>query len=310
MQTAPALLTAPPPERSLRWAEAAIGGGARVVTVRPLLATSAAVHVLHLRAKGGDRVKAVMKRFVRREWLAIEPDVPAREYAALEILQGAHVPAPRPLAADLTAETCDVPTVLMTHVPARPRFSPSGAERTIHELARLLVTIHSVPHRDHPALPGYRRWYADQADVAPRWSRYPDAWLTALELAARPHPALRSCFIHRDFNPGNVLWRAGEPVAVVDWANACIGPPEVDVAHMRNNLAGLGGVKLADRFLRAWISFAGVDRYDPYWDIVSATESLPDMPVDAHPSRFARLDEFVVTALTRLDRDSRSCRSL
>ena len=306
MPTSPLLLTARPPEASLRWAEAVMGGGLKVVGVRPLRATSAAVHVVDLRGDGGNRLPVVMKRFVRSEWLAIEPDVPAREYAALEILQGSAVAAPRPLAADLAAETCDVPTVLMSHVPARSRFTPSGAARTIPQLCRLLVRIHAVPHRDHPALPGYRRWYADQPVTAPAWSHHPNAWLTALELAARPQPTASSCFIHRDFNPGNVLWRAGEPIAVVDWANACVGPPEVDVAHMRNNLCGLGGMRLADRFLRGWLSLAGLDRYDPYWDIVSATEFLPDIPADAPPALFARVDEFLVTALTRLARSSPS----
>jgi aminoglycoside phosphotransferase (APT) family kinase protein len=268
--------------------------------VRSLRATSAAVHVLYLGGKGREGQRVVMKRFVRREWLAKEPDVPAREYAALEILLDSNVPAPEPIAADLAPERCDVPTVLMTHVSARSRFSPSGAARTLPQLARLLVRIHAVPHRNHPALPPHRRWYADQPRVAPTWSRYPDAWLTALELAAQPGPPAASCFIHRDFNPGNVLWRGGEPVAVVDWANACIGPREVDVAHMRNNLAGLGGMALADRFLRAWLSLAEVDRYDPHWDIVSATESLPDVPPEAPTAQLAALDEFLVAALRRL----------
>ncbi len=305
MPTSPSLLTAPPPASCLRWAEAALGGGGQVASVRALRGTSAAVHVLYLRGSSREGQRVVMKRFVRREWLAKEPDVPAREYAALEILQGSDVPGPEPLAADLAPETCDVPAVLMAHIPGRPRFTPTGATRTVPQLARLLTRIHAVPHRDHPALPGYRRWYADQPRVAPGWSRSPDAWLTALELAARPHPAVRRCFIHRDYNPGNVLWRAGKPLAVVDWANACIGPPEVDVAHMRNNLAALGGMPLADRFLRAWLSLAGLDRYDPHWDIVSATESLPDVPLDAPPGQLAGLDEFLLAALARLGSPSR-----
>ena len=245
-----------------------------------------------------DRV--VMKRFVLREWLEIEPDVPGREYAALELVEGTAVPAPRPLAADLGPNDCDVPTVLMTLVPGRPRFSRSGAAATIPDLARILTEIHAVPHRDHPALPPYSRWYTSHPVTAPTWSRDPEAWRRAFEVAAGPRPEVPAHFIHRDFNPGNVLWHRRVLSGVVDWANACIGPRDVDVAHMRINLAVLGGMPLADRFLGAWRSVSGVPRYDPYWDVVCALEWLPDVPGGAAPHQLAPVDEFLISAMSRL----------
>ena len=52
---------------------------------------------------------------------------------------------------------------------------------------------------------------------------------------ARPHGP--GVFIHRDFHPGNLLWSGSR----ADWrrrlGERCVGPAEVDAAHLRVNLA-------------------------------------------------------------------------
>jgi hypothetical protein len=66
-----ALLRSPPPIPVIDWCEEA--AGARVTAVRALDGgTSSAVHALDL----ADGRALVLRRFVRREWLADEPDVP------------------------------------------------------------------------------------------------------------------------------------------------------------------------------------------------------------------------------------------
>jgi aminoglycoside phosphotransferase (APT) family kinase protein len=86
--------------------------------------------------------------------------------------------------------------------------------------------------------------------------------------------AYRSSFVHRDFHPGNVLWSRGAPTGVVDWANACRGPWECDVAHCRDNLIGLSGQDAADSFLEAYESVTG-RTYHAYWEIASVLEHAP-----------------------------------
>ena len=82
-------------------------------------------------------------------------------------------------------------------------------------------------------------------------------------------------FIHRDYHPGNVLWSRARLTGVVDWVNACLGPPAVDVGHARWNLAQLFGVEVADAFLDAWLAASGRARHDPYWDIVCLLDAGP-----------------------------------
>lgn len=90
-----------------------------------------------------------------------------------------------------------------------------------------------------------------------------------------------------------MLWAGGEVSGIVDWVSACAGPPEVDVAHCRFNLAvHAGDAPAADRFLALWQSMTGRTAYDPYWDLVSSvsvTRDEPDPALDAFVSSTAAL---------------------
>ena len=100
-----------------------------------------------------------------------------------------------------------------------------------------------------------------------------------IDIALGPEPAYRACFLHRDYHPVNLLFQDGRISGVVDWVNACVGPAGVDVAHCRGNLVTMYGVAVADRFLDYYQALAGdTFRYDPYWDIASLVDGLPDEP--------------------------------
>jgi hypothetical protein len=68
---------------------------------------------------------------------------------------------------------------------------------------------------------------------------------------------------------------------LVDWLNASLGPPEVDVAHCRRNLATMFDVAMADRFLAAYLSLTGrtAADYHPYWDALLLADDSPERSV-------------------------------
>src|SRR5262249_11369565 len=53
---------------------------------------------------------------------------------------------------------------------------------------------------------------------------------------------------------------------VVDWIEASIGPPDVDVGHCRLNLAILFSADVAERFRTMYEAEAG-RAVDPWWDV-------------------------------------------
>jgi aminoglycoside phosphotransferase (APT) family kinase protein len=61
---------------------------------------------------------------------------------------------------------------------------------------------------------------------------------------------------------------------VVDWTNTSAGPPAVDVAHCRTNLAIMHGTPTADRFGDAYETLTGT-RHDAYYDLVDLLDMLP-----------------------------------
>jgi hypothetical protein len=107
----------------------------------------------------------------------------------------------------------------------------------------------------------------------------------------------------------NVLWETGRITAIVDWINACMGPPGIDVAHCRLNLALMYGPAVADTFLDAYQDAAPDYRHDTFWDLEDALGTLPDVAPYPPWAEFgltdlstdlvrSRLEAFVATAVS------------
>jgi aminoglycoside phosphotransferase (APT) family kinase protein len=231
---------------------------------------SSSVHALTVEDAKGCRYRLVLRRFVRADWLADEPDLARHEAAALRAVERAGLPAPRLVAFDEHATDADVPVVLMTRVRGHIDLDPTELRTYLLAQAGLLPRIHGV-RGDLEALPPYRRYYPLRE--VPPGTRHPDVWRTLIAHASTPAPETPPTFIHRDYHPGNVLWSRGRLTGVVDWVNACIGSPEVDVGHARWNLAQLFGVEATEAFLDAWLAAAGRSYHDPYWDVVSLLDA-------------------------------------
>jgi RimJ/RimL family protein N-acetyltransferase/aminoglycoside phosphotransferase (APT) family kinase protein len=281
------LRRAPVPRGARAWVERATGHG--VASVRRLPgASSTAVHVLRLTS--GARV--VLRRYAWPGFLEDEPTAPRREADALELASARGLPAPALLAADLAGqETRDgVPAILMTLRPGAPYAVPD-----LRRLAQLAAAVHDVDaagfaHR-------YQPWYEGSLAGPPDEATRPNLWDTAIELWHGAVPDYREAFVHRDFHPGNVLWKRGVATGLVDWANACLGPRGCDVAHCRTNLIELGGPATADAFLEAYESVTGYQHH-PYWELASVLEHGPSYwsaeRVEGHEPRL----EAAVRALT------------
>jgi aminoglycoside phosphotransferase (APT) family kinase protein len=264
--------------------------------VRPLEGgTSSAVHLLVTEDGHGRAGRFVLRRYVRRDWLAQEPDLAAREAETLTLLSGGPVAAPRLVAVDPVGADADVPAVLMTARAGRVDWTLVDAPDRLHRLAAPLPAIHATPIPASARVRPYRPYELGKPLAPPPWTTHRRAWERAIEVYVGPAPSDEAVFTHRDYHPGNVLWSGGRVTGIVDWASASVGPAENDVGHCRANLADRFGYEVAQRFLAAYQAATGGRDYHPYWDIV--VEVGPEAGYGP-PNR--RLDEFIARAVAQL----------
>ncbi|GGL85866.1 hypothetical protein GCM10010095_83340 [Streptomyces anthocyanicus] len=233
-----------------------------------------------------------------------------REAGALPQLAGTGVPAPGLVAVDPTAAHCAYPSLLMTHLAGRTVLDDEGLDARVPLLARRLVAIHALRPAEQP-----RRYVAlTTADtvVVPKGA---DAavWAAATDVIRRPAPRCEGRFLHRDFQPGNVLSDVPSPgtadpriTGVVDWTTASWGPADLDVAHCSATLALQHGPAWALRFAEAYEEAGGVlapaadERL--YWQVRDGPAYSEEMQQVSRPWREAgRIDLTARAVEERLD---------
>ena len=294
------LLRSRPPGQALGWAAARLGGP--VISARVLRGgMSSAMHLLTVRGSGGQRRHAVLRRYVRLELNAEEPDMAVREARALRMAESVGVPTPSLLAVDPAGGEAGVPAVLMSRLPGRVDWWPSEMDRWLRGLAGVLPHIHAAPLPPAGVLPRLAP-YPQASYQPPGWARYPAVWERAAEISQGAVPILPAVLLHRDFHPGNVLWRRGAVCGVVDWVGACTGPAVADVAHCRVNLL-TAGADAAGRFTAMWQSAAGTV-YHPLADVVAIIGFLDDLRDDWGSDRLL-IEDMLARAVAELGENSR-----
>ncbi|HDK44905.1 MAG TPA: aminoglycoside phosphotransferase family protein, partial [Actinobacteria bacterium] len=180
-------------------------------------------------------------------------------------------PTPEIVALDPDGSQTGVPAVLMTLLPGTVELRPDDLDRWLAALAEPLNVLHASPM---PTFAWEYDPWIEHGLQTPEWAECRDVWEKAFDLLAQGMPEERPRFLHRDYHPTNILWADGAISGIVDWVNACVGPPSADIAHCRLNLALMYGYEAAERFL-GHVD----DAYDPIWDLVPALSGLEEFSV-------------------------------
>jgi hypothetical protein len=167
-------------------------------------------------------------------------------------------------------------------------------------LAEAATAIHAIDPSGfaHEYFP----WFEDIPLRPPSSTHRPRVWERALEIRINGMPPYRPTFIHRDFHPGNVLWRRGTVCGVVDWQAACTGPAVIDVAHGRVNLLTFGA-DAAGQFTTWWQRESGA-AYHPWADVVTVIGFLGDLREDWGSERLL-VEDMLARAVAELGGNSR-----
>ncbi|MBU6532960.1 phosphotransferase family protein [Streptomyces sp. NPDC057245] len=306
------------PPLALAWVRRQLDVGERIVGSDVLHGgITAEMRGLTVRTRDGGTRRLVLRSFVEPSHVEHAEDALNREADALTGLAATDVPAPGLVAVDPTAAHCEYPSLLMTHLPGRTVLTDAGLENRVRRLARQLVAIHAVRPAVRP--PEFTALTTAGTVVTPQCA---DAavWAAAIDVIRRPRPSYEGRFLHRDFQPGNVLSdvASADPAraritGVVDWASVSWGPADLDVAHCSAVLAQLHGPAWGLRFSRAYEEAGGVlaatESERLYWRVRDALACSEEVSQVVRPWREAgrieltarvveeRLDAYVVALM-------------
>ena len=250
---------------SLTWASAVTGPLARVSE----LAGGSTSTMVALETEAGDEL--VLRLITREPWRSHGAGLTTREREVQQMLTGTPVPAPRSWALDASGRECGFPAHLMSLLPGRVELDRVD-DASLDRLAHLLATIHEVSPTIEVRT--YQSWAWEAKYAVPPWATDAALWTNAFALLRTDAPDHEPCFIHRDFQPRNVLWSDDGISGVVDWVETSIGPAWLDVAHCCTNIAIGHGSDTADAFAAAYVARTGREP-QPYFDVMDIVGFLP-----------------------------------
>ncbi|MFO7288579.1 MAG: phosphotransferase family protein [Bacillota bacterium] len=237
---------------------------------------SARTALLETERPDGRREKLLFRQHGARD-LRRNPRIAADEYRLLGILRSAGLPVPKPYALDTSRRLFPAPYLVMEFIEGEAVDDPADPRTYLHQTACHLSRIHRVDASRHdlsflPKQEALARKILERRPASPK-----DAWnegriRRALE---RVWPFPRSnpdVLLHGDFWPGNLLWKEGGLVAVIDWEDAALGDPLADVANARLEILWAFGAEAMRRFTEEYRSMMPhVDfTHLPRWDLYAA----------------------------------------
>tara|TARA_B100000029_G_scaffold271927_1_gene266934 strand:- start:992 stop:1942 length:951 start_codon:yes stop_codon:yes gene_type:complete len=238
------------------------GGMSAVMTLLVLDASSGRERYVH-RVPAGDDLQQ-------------KASAARRELEVLGVLEKLEIPAPRPVLTVDESDGCCEPFLVMTHIDAAPDYDPADRKIFAQQLASQLVALHcsEVPATDEcwfdsfefDVLADHRSWM----QALPDEFRIKDMYERLRALATLPGAGTR-CLIHGDYWPGNLLWRDGCLVAVVDWEDARLGDPLQDLSIARLDLSWSFGHDISQFFTACYQRQIEVDPVRlAVWDLAAA----------------------------------------
>ena len=286
-----------------------ISPGSRLVAIR--LATGSYSNFTHI-VTALDPINAEFSIVVRRYQAFGNYDrgqKAHREFAALEYACQNGIPAPHPLYLDDTGDLLGTPGIVTRYVPGKQIQSPVDPLPWARGLAETLARIHTVPVDIAPRgllldANNEATWFLHSGQIPDFMQAHPDGehlWQHVHRGFPRLEP-VPSTLVHVDYWPGNILWDGGRISAVVDWEEAALGDPAIDVAYCRMDILLRGFHKAADEFLHAYENAVGHRLKNLcFWELAAAARPMfsPQGWVDQSPAK-ERFAQFITGTMQKL----------
>jgi aminoglycoside phosphotransferase (APT) family kinase protein len=250
--------------------------GCKLLQTRRLQGGLSADMTLLTIKRNDGREQQMILRQLSAATFARQPDAAINEFRLLELLHLNGLPTPVPYYLDQSGEILPTPYLVVEYIPGEVDFSPSDLKGRILQMAEQLAHIHSIDlsGTDCSFLVNASS-YCDEAlneqvsasDPGMDLDRVVEVLQSHDKTVKRNLPVL----LHGDFWPGNILWQSGHLEAIIDWEDAQLGDPLIDLAISRLDLLWIFGTEAMLLFTHHYDSMAHPDLTNlPYWDLCAA----------------------------------------
>jgi aminoglycoside phosphotransferase (APT) family kinase protein len=264
-------------------AVAALEPDGHLVDARALTGgVSAVVFGLEIATTDGRRRRVVFRQHRGGDLKHHDATVTAKEHGLLAELHRLGFAVPEPLA---YVDGMDaLPSLVMDWVDGSTELADDELDDALDQMARFLVDLHGLDPSSSqlPALAPIEDPRVAIVDFLPSTEIGRDVAARLASGGIEPERNRRAV-LHGDYWPGNVLWRDGRLVAVLDWEDASLGDPLADLATARVELLCQYGDDGMERFTAGYLA-AFEERIGPLhlarlplWELYVSAAALASM---------------------------------
>lgn len=250
---------------------------------------SAQVTAIEIGLSQGSSVTVVVRRFGAVD-LKRNLDIARDQFELLLGLRRCGLAVPKPLMFDGSRTIFDAPFLVLEYIEGCTELAPQHVEEGIFQLAAHLASIHRIPGTASAVsmLPQVEELCSAElgrpAADPDCGSREPSEWHKSEEgireilRSVMPLPRRNPVtLLHGDYWPGNVVWKDGRLIAIIDWEDAAVGDPLADVSNARLEILWAFGPERMEGFTRLYREhMPEIDFTDlPYWDLYAAFRLAP-----------------------------------
>ena len=236
---------------------------------------SADMMALEIEEPDGRKRKLILRRH-NLAHLAKDPQATEKEFRLLQITNKLGLATPEAYYFDQSGKIFARPYMLIEYVEGEMDFSPADLASCIRQLATHLARIHSIDgsgvdlsflSESNGGCVELTKSRPMNVDPSLEEARIREALASIPPLAQRN----ASTLLHGDYWPGNTLWQDDKLAAVIDWEDASLGDPLIDLAISRLDIAWIFGIEAMNTFTTHYQSLMVLDYTNlPYWDLCAA----------------------------------------
>lgn len=264
-------------ETRLRSGIDANGPGSKVISIRPLLGgISAQMLVIDLQEREGSFVTIV----ARQPGLHVnaKPGGVSAEFNLLVKLSRTKLPVPQPLIIEAEEDSHDQ-FYLMSHIDGKPDLNPDDVSSFIAQYAKILADVHRLDLDSNGLLDvrKLKNHWSPKAESTDHELRE-DEIRSQLEATILRDDGNPIVLRHGDLWPGNLLWKDGALIGVVDWENASLGNPLYDLSISRLDTLWVLGWEAMQQLTTEYFNLTGFDSTNlAYFDLVAALRPVNEI---------------------------------